>query len=290
MLFQHMLSGLATGTIYALLGLAIVMIYQTTRHINLAQGEMVVFATLVAWQLMSWGVPYWPAFVVTVAIAFVIGAAVQLVVMHPLREALPRFQIGAMIALFLIFNSVAGFVWGQDIKAFHTPFGLEPILGSTLISGHRAGMIVVTLVSLLVLYLFLTKSDVGLRLRAAAENRMSARVVGIRVDRLNMLGWGLAAALGAVAGMLIAPVVFLEPQMMFFVFPYAVAAAVLGGLMNPFGAVLGGVALGILETLATVYLPEWGRELKLSIALVVILVVLVVRPQGLFSDRSSDRV
>ena len=187
------------------------MIYQTTRHINLAQGEMAVFATLVAWQLVSWGVPYWPAFVVTVAIAFVIGAAVQLVVMHPLREALPRFQIGAMIALFLIFNSVVGFVWGQDIKAFHTLFGLEPVLGSTLISDHRAGMIVVTLVSLLVLYLFLTKSDVGLRLRAAAENRMSARVVGIRVDRLNMLGWGLAAALGAVAGMLIAPVVFPEP-------------------------------------------------------------------------------
>jgi branched-chain amino acid transport system permease protein len=290
MLGQLIVSGLATGAIYALLGLAVVLIYQTTRHINLAQGEMAAFTTFIAWQLLSWGVPYWLAFGATVVIAFVIGAGVRYLLMAPLKSADARYQLGAMTALFLIFNSVAGFIWGQDIKVFPTPFGIEPVFGSTLISGHRVGMIGVTFILLLALQLFLTRTGIGLRLRAAAENPVSARIVGIRVDRVQMLGWGLAAAFGAVAGMLIAPVVFLEPQMMFVVFPYVVAAAVLGGLNNPTGAVVAGFVLGVVEALATAYLPIAGREMKLTFALAVILAVLVIRPQGLLGVKPVDRV
>jgi branched-chain amino acid transport system permease protein len=188
-----------------------------------------------------------------------------------------------------LFNSIAGFLWGQDVRSFPTPFGAWPQLGSTPIGGHRAGMIVVALLIVGALQLFLIRTRLGLRLRAAAENPEAARMVGIRVDRAQVLGWGLAAALGAVAGMLIAPVVLLQPQMMFVVFPYALAAAVLGGLSNPLGAVVAGFALGVVDALATVYMPAVGRELKLPFVLAVIIVVLVIRPQGLLGARSVER-
>lgn len=289
-MLQHLLSGLATGAIYALLALAVVLIYQTTRHINLAQGEMAMFTTFIAWQMMVvWNVPYWLAFIATIATAIVLGIVVQRVLIYPMREAPPRFQIGAMIAVFLILNSLAGFLWNQDIKALPSPFGTEPLFGSPLISAHRAGMIGVTLVTIAGLYLMLFRTRFGLRLRAASENRTSARMVGISVDRVMMLGWGIAAALGAIAGMMIAPIVFVEPQMMFLVFPYAIAAAVLGGLGNPFGAAVGGFVLGIIETFSAVYLPTVGRELKLVISLAIIVAVLVLRPQGLFGGRVAER-
>lgn len=290
MLAQHLLSGLATGSIYALLALSVVMIYQTTRHINLAQGEIAMFTTFMAWQFMTWGAPYWLAFAATVIASFVLGVSLERVVIHPVRNAAPRLQIGAMIALFLIFNSLAGFLWGQSIRSVATPFGTTPLFGWSAISGHRAAMIVVAIAVFATLTIFLRKTDLGIRLSAAAENPTSARLVGIRVERMRMLGWGLAAAIGAIAGIMIAPIVFLEPQMMFVVFPYAVAAAVLGGLSSPLGAVVGGFALGVVETLATAYLPSVGRELKLGIALAVILAVLVVRPQGLVARRSVERV
>jgi len=289
-MLQHIVSGLATGSIYALLALAVALIYQTTRQINLAQGEMAMFATFFAWQLMSWGVPYWPAFILTALVAFIVGAGLRRLLIVPLSSAHAQYQLGAMAGLLLIFNSAAGFLWGQDVKSFPSPFGTEPIFGSALLGGHRAGMIAVTLVLVLAFQLFLTRTRAGLRLRAAAENPVSARISGINVERIQVIGWGVAAAVGAVAGMLIAPVVVLDPQMMFAVFPYAVAAAVLGGLASPIGAVVAGFALGVVEALSAVYLPAVGRELKLSVALAVILGVLLLRPQGLFGARPSERV
>lgn len=290
MLLQQLMSGVATGAIYALLALAVVLIYQTTRHVNLAQGEMAMFTTFIAWQISSWGLPYWPMFIATVLIAFAVGAGLRWLLMAPLGVAHPRYQLAAMTALLLLFNSAAGFLWGQDIRPFPTPFETWSLLGSTPIGGHRAGMIAVALLLVVVLQLFLARTRLGLRLRAAAENPDTARMVGIRVDRAQVLGWGLAAALGAVAGMLIAPVVLLQPQMMFVVFPYALAAAVLGGLSNPLGAVTAGFALGVVESLATAYLPVVGRELKLPFALAIIIIVLMIRPQGLLGARSVERV
>jgi branched-chain amino acid transport system permease protein len=268
----------------------VVLIYQTTRHINLAQGEMAMFTTFVAWQLTSWGWSYGAMFIATAAIAFAIGAGLRWLLVAPLRVAHPRYQLAAMTALFLLFNSVAGFLWGQDVRPFPTPFATWPVFESTPIGGHRAGMIAVALLLVVALQLFLVRTRLGLRLRAAAENPETARMVGIKVDRAQVLGWGLAAALGAVAGMLIAPVVLLQPQMMFVVFPYALAAAVLGGLSNPLGAVVAGFALGGVEALATAYLPAVGRELKLPFALAVIIAVLVLRPQGLLGERPVERV
>jgi branched-chain amino acid transport system permease protein len=289
-LLQQVLAGLATGAIYATMALAVVMIYQAIDHLNFAQGEMAMFSTFLAWQIMQWGVPYWGAFAAAVALSFVGGVAIERVLFRPIHNAPILSQLVAFIALFSILNSSAGEIWDFTIKTFPTPFGTRPFLGSSLISTHQAGMIGVTLAMLGLLYLFFRGSRLGLAMRAAAANPESARLVGIRVGWMIALGWGMSAAIGAVAGMLIAPVVFLEPNMMLGVLLYGFAGAVLGGLTSPGGAVLGGFAVGIIENLAGGFIPYVGRELKLTIALVLIVVVLMFRPSGLFGRSVVSRV
>jgi branched-chain amino acid transport system permease protein len=289
LLLQQILAGLATGAIYATMALAVVMIYQAIDHLNFAQGEMAMFSTFIAWQLMQWGQPYWVAFVDAVILSFVGGVLIERVLFRPLHSAPILSQIVAFIALFSILNSLAGFIWDFNIKTFPSPFGNQPLFGN-LIGTHQAGMIGVTLAMLVLLYLFFRGTRLGLAMRAAAANPDSARLVGIRVGWMTALGWGMAAAIGAVAGMLIAPVVFLEPNMMLGVLLYGFAGAVLGGLTSPGGAVLGGFAVGIVENLAGAFIPYVGRELKLTIALVLIVAVLMVRPSGIFGRRVVTRV
>jgi branched-chain amino acid transport system permease protein len=290
-LFLHqILAGLATGGIYACIALAVVMIYQAIDHINFAQGEMAMFSTFMAWQMMQWGAPFWVAFVATVALSFAAGVAIDRIVFKPIHDAPVLSHVVAFIALLTILNSGAGFIWDYQIKSFPSPFGSGQLLGQNLISPHDAGMIAVTLIMLVLLYLFFRHTRIGLAMRAAAASPESARLAGIRVGWMIALGWGMAAAVGAVAGMMIAPVVFLEPNMMLGILLYGFAAAVVGGLTSPGGAVLGGFAVGIIENLAGTYIPVVGRELKLSIALCIIVAVLVVRPGCLFGRRVVTRV
>jgi len=290
LLLQQVLAGLATGAIYACMALAVVMIYQAIDHLNFAQGEMAMFSTFIAWQLIQWGVPYWGAFVIVILVSFVGGVAIERVLFRPIHHAPVLAQLVAFIALFSVLNSSAGEIWNFTIKEFPTPFGRGPLFGDSLISTHDAGMIGVTLLILALLYLFFRGSRLGLAMRAAAANPESARLVGIRVGWMIALGWGMSAAIGAVAGMLIAPVVFLEPNMMLGVLLYGFAGAVLGGLTSPGGAVLGGFAVGVIENVAGTFIPYFGRELKLTIALVVIVAVLLVRPAGVFGRRVVSRV
>jgi branched-chain amino acid transport system permease protein len=286
-LFLHqVLAGLATGGIYACMALAIVMIYQAIDHLNFAQGEMAMFSTFIAWQLMQWGVPYWGAFVLTIAISFAAGVAIERTVFKPLHGAPVLSHVVVFIALFAILNSVAGFIWDYTVKPFPTPFGSHPLLGNGITSAHDAGMIVL----LTLLYLFFRHTRIGLAMRAAAANPASARLVGIRVEWMVALGWGMAAAIGAVAGILIAPVVFLEPNMMLSILLYGFAGAVVGGLTSPPGAVAGGFAVGVIENLAGTFIPYVGREMKLTIALALIVAVLTVKPSGLFGRRVVTRV
>lgn len=290
-LFLHqVLAGIATGGVYACMALAIVMIYQAIDQLNFAQGEMATFSTFVAWQLIQWNWPYWMAFLATVAVSFAAGIAIERVVFRPLRNAPALSHIVIFVAMFAILNSTAGFIWDYSIKAFPTPFGAHPLLGSELISSHDAGMFGVTLVLLVLLYIFFRHTRLGLAMRAAAANPESARLAGIRVGWMVALGWGLAAAVGAIAGMLIAPVVFLEPNMMLGILLYGFAAAVVGGLTSPAGAVVGGFLVGIIENLAGTFIPYVGRELKLTIALTLIVAVLIVRPAGLLGTRVVSRV
>jgi branched-chain amino acid transport system permease protein len=290
LLLQQVLAGLATGAIYAAMALAVVMIYQAIDHLNFAQGEMAMFSTFLAWQMIQWGWPFWVAFVVAVGLSFLGGIVIDRILFRPIQNAPILSQLVAFIALYSILNSSAGEIWDFNIKTFPSPFGMTPFLGERLISTHEAGMIGVTLVMLALLYVFFRGSRLGLAMRAAATNPESARLVGIRVGWMIALGWGMSAAVGAVAGMLIAPVVFLEPNMMLGVLLYGFAGAVLGGLSSPGGAVAGGFAVGIIENLAGTFIPYVGRELKLTIALVLIVAVLMVKPSGVFGRAMVSRV
>ncbi len=290
-LFLHqVMAGLATGGIYACVALAVVMIHQAIDHFNFAQGEMAMFSTFVAWQLLEWGVPFWIAFAAAAAISFVAGVAIERILFRPIHNAPVLAHIVAFIALFAILNSLAGFIWDFNLKSFPSPFGTRPLLGSGLISTREAGMIATTVLLLAFVYAFFRFTRVGLAMRAAAANPDSARLVGIRVGWMMALGWGMAAAIGAVAGMMIAPVVFLEPNMMLGILLYGLAGAVVGGLSSPGGAVLGGFIVGIVENLAGTFIPYVGRELKLTVALVLIVAFLTVRPSGLFGRAVVNRV
>jgi branched-chain amino acid transport system permease protein len=287
---NQVLAGIATGAIYACMALAVVMIYQATEGLNFAQGEMAMFSTFIAWQLIQWGVPYSGAFLLTLVISFAGGVVIDRVLFKRLADVSMLTQVAGFIALFAIINSVAGLTWDFTIKKFPSPFGSKPFLGSQLISTHQAGMIGVTMTLLVLLYVFFRYLRVGLAMRAAASQLESARLVGVNVGWMIALGWGISTAIGAVAGMLIAPIVFLEPNMMSGVLLYGFAAAVLGGLTSPFGAVIGGFLIGIFENLIGTYIPGVGSELKLPIALALIIIVLVVRPNGLFARSVVERV
>ena len=287
---NQILAGISTGAIYACMALAVVMIYQAIDHLNFAQGEMAMFSTFISWQLMQWGVPYWVAFLLTLGFSFVAGIAIERALFRPLAKAPILTQVAGFIALFSIINSSAGLIWDFTIKQYPTPFGSAPFLGSQLISTHQAGMIGVTILLLIALYIFFQYTRVGLAMRAAASLPESARLVGINTSWMIALGWGMAAGIGAIAGILIAPVVFLEPNMMGGVLIYGFAAAVLGGLTSPFGAVVGGFLVGVVENLAGTYIPGVGNELKLPIALALIVTVLVVKPAGLFGRPIVKRV
>lgn len=287
--FLHqMFSGLANGCIYGSVALALVMIYQATHHINFAQGEMATFSTFVAWALIHSGWGYWSAFAVTVAVSFAAGIAIQRIVLRPFEKAPVLTNVIVFIGLLLIFNALAGWIFEHTVKSFPSPFPQKSALATGYWSAHEMGSLLVMLVVLAALYAFLRFTPVGLAMRAAAQNPESARLVGIRVSWMLALGWGLAAAIGAVAGMMVAPIVFLDPNMMSGILLYGFAAALLGGIDNPWGAVVGGFIVGVLENLLGAYVI--GTELKLTVALVLIVGTLTLMPSGLFGKQLVTRV
>lgn len=290
LLAQQVMAGLASGAIYACIALALVMIYQAIGHVNFAQGEMATFSTFMSWQLMQWGSPYWAAFLMAVALSFAGGMLIDTAIFRPIRKASVLSQIVMFVGLLSILNSLSGFIWDFTSKPFPMPLGSAPLSGLRFLGMHQAAMMAVTALILTLLYCFFRFTSVGLSMQAAAENPDSARLVGVRVELMIALGWGMAAAIGAVAGIMIAPVVFLEPNMMLGIMLYGFAGAVLGGLASPLGAVIGGCLVGVIENIAGTYIPGVGAELKLTIALAIIIVVLVVKPSGLLGPRHAQRV
>ncbi|MGE0736995.1 MAG: branched-chain amino acid ABC transporter permease [Alphaproteobacteria bacterium] len=285
---QLVFSGIASGAIYAILGLALVMIYRSTSLVNFAQGEMATFSTYVAWTLISVGLPFWVAAVGTVILSFLFGSLIETYVVRPVSGRSTLGVVAVFIGLFMIFNSLAAWIWTPSIKTFPSPFPEDLLPATSFVSAHELGLLCVTFVILIAVYVFFRFTSLGLAMRAVAQNQSSSSLVGIRVGRMLSLGWGISAAIGSVAGIMVAPIVFLDPNMMLGVIIYGFAAALLGGINNPFGAVIGGFIVGILETLLGNYIT--GSELKLSIALLIIVGVLVVKPSGLFSRRTVARV
>ena len=285
---HQVLAGLATGGIYASVALALVMIYQATHHLNFAQGELAMFCTYLAWTLINAGFGYWSAFLLTVGLSFVLGVVIERVVIRPVENSPVLSVVVVFIGLLVILNSVTGWIYSYTIKTFPSPFPAEPFFGNKYMSSHEIGAIGITLVVLLLLYSFFRFTPLGLAMRAAAQNPASAKLVGIRVGWMLALGWGLAAAIGAVAGMMVAPIVFLDPNMMASVLLYAFAAALIGGVDSPGGAVFGGFLVGVLENVLGAFVI--GNELKLAVALVLIIGVLVMKPSGFFGKVHVTRV
>jgi branched-chain amino acid transport system permease protein len=294
---QQMLSGLASGGIYASLALALVIIHRSTGVINFAQGEMATLSAYIAWWL-TWthGWNYWPAAAATLAISFGGGVATHRVIIRPVERGSVLRVVVVTIGLLVLINGFILWRWGGEPRLLESPFGNGTVeIGGVILTKHEIGTIVVALVTVLLLWLLLRFTKLGLAMRAAAVNPEEARLVGVRVTWMLALGWGLAATLGAIAGLLTAPLILLDPNMMVAVLIYAFAAAVLGGIDSPVGAVVGGLLLGLILSLLS-YLSQYQgfgwftEELKLPAALLIILVVLLVKPSGLFGKPEVKRV
>jgi branched-chain amino acid transport system permease protein len=291
-LAQQTVIGLANGGVWATLAVALVLIYRSTGVVNFAQGEMAMFSTFIAWSLVHHGLSYWGAFFLTVAISFAGGIAVERVVIKPVERAPVLTIVIVTIGLFFLVNGAARWIWTPETRSLPNAFSTRPIdIAGVAFSIQDLGTIGVSLAAVALLWAFFRFTKLGLASRAAAGNPEASRLVGVRVSWMLALGWGLAAAMGAVSGMLTAPALAsFDQNLMQPVLLYAFAGAVLGGIDSPFGAVVGSMLLGVLVNLIGTYVDWVGTELRLPLALALILGVLLVRPAGLFGRQAVARV
>jgi branched-chain amino acid transport system permease protein len=287
---QQVVSGVAVGAIFSSLALALVLIYRAMDVVNFAQGEMAMFSTFIAFTLVTGlHLNYWIAFVATIAIAFIGGVAIERTLIRPFEGSSPLTMVVVTLGLFFIVNGSAGLIWGYLFQTFPSPFPASPVqVGGVYVGIRDLGVMAVVLGVLIATYLLFRRTKLGLAMRAAALYPESSRLLGVRVGWMLALGWGLAAAVGAISGMMVAPITFLDPNMMQPVLLYAFAAAVLGGVENPVGAVAGGVIVGVVLALSS-YLPG-AQNIRNVIALILIVAVLVIRPSGLLGRAVVRRV
>jgi branched-chain amino acid transport system permease protein len=291
-LAQQVVIGLASGGVWATLAVALVLIYRSTGVVNFAQGEMAMFSTFIAWSLVHHGLSYWGAFLLTVAISFAGGVAVERAVIRPVERAPVLTVVIVTLGLFFLVNGAARWIWSPETRSLPNAFSTRPIdVAGVAFSIQDLGTIGVSLGAVTLLWLFFRFTKLGLASRAAAANPEASRLLGVRVSWMLALGWGLAAAMGAVSGMLTAPALAsFDQNLMQPVLLYAFAGAVLGGIDSPLGALVGTLLLGVLINLIGTYVDWVGTELRLPVALAVILGVLLVRPAGLFGRSAVSRV
>lgn len=286
---QQVVSGIASGSLFAIVALAIVMIYRSTDVLNFAQGEMALFSTFIAWTFMT-SMNFWPAFFLALVVAAAMGIALERLVLRHVEEAPVLNAVIVTLGLFTVFNGLSLAVWGSLPKGFG-PFsvfkGPAIDIGPASIGRVNVGILVVAVIIMVLLYLLFQRTRLGLAMRAVAQNRVASRLVGIRVGQILSFGWGLSAAVGAVAGVLVAQTSGLTLDLMFRVLLFAFAAAVLGGLDSPGGAILGGLAIGVMKNLAATYVDP---GVDVTSAFVIIVAVLMVRPTGVFGHRVLRRV
>ena len=277
-LLQQVVSGLAAGGIYGALALALVLIYRATGVLNFAQGELATLSAFICSALVAHGWSFWPAFAATVVVSFAGGIGLHAALIRPLESGPLLGVVILTIGLLIAVNGLDTWIWGGAVRQFQGPFSTAPIrVAGVAFSKQDLGVIAVSLLAVAALGLLLSRTKLGLGLRAAAANPVESRLTGISVHGMHALGWGLAAALGAVAGVLAAPSLLLEPNMMQTVLLYAFAAALVGAMTSPLGAVLGGLGLGVTLNLLGTYVHWIGGDLRLAAALALILALLLVR-------------
>jgi branched-chain amino acid transport system permease protein len=288
---QVVVDGVATGAIYGALALAIVLVNRATGLINFAQGAMAVMATFVAYGLTQAGVPLIVAVLVAIVFAFVLGAFLERVVVRRFEGGDPDIAVVATIGLLVLLTGVSAAFFGYEPHVFPSffPLGTVNVLG-IFISLRSLGTIVILLIAMVLLQVLFRATKLGLAMRAVADNPRSSALSGLPVSRLLMIGWGLAAVLGAIAGILVAPQLFISPGMLDFALVYALAAAILGGLDSPVGAVVAAAFIGVIENLAGAYIDFIGDDLKIAVPFAAMIVILILRPQGLFGRKTVVRV
>lgn len=288
--FQLLISGLASGAIYASLALAIVILYKSMNQINFAQGEMAMLSACIAYLLLGYGVPYWLMFLLCLVFSFLMGIAVEFLVFRKMSDAPEMIKLLLLLALLLIFNGLGVLFLGSETHIIPSPFANLPWIKNNFITQHELAIFVIVGALFAAIAAFFNRTRLGLAMRASALQREASIFVGIRLNAMLALGWGLSAMIGCVSGLLVAPLIFLDPNMMAAVLIYAIAGALLGGLNSEFGAVIGGLIVGVFENLASSYIPFIGNDLKLSLALIIIIAVSLVRPAGLFGKIKVERV
>ena len=302
---QRLFDGLSDGSIYALLALGLVIIYRGTGHLNFAQGEMALFCTYLAYQFGEWGLPIGLALVAAMACGFVLGAVTEVSLVRPIAKRSPFAVFIVTIGLFQGLNWLDGAIWGNQVLPnsavskqphFAALFPNEPgdfvdILGAH-VKIRSLGIFALVLALTALLFLLFNFTKLGLAMRAVASDAESAKLIGIKTNRVLMVSWGLAASIGALGGVVFAGVnQTVSMGMMFSIFIYASAAATLGGFDSPGGAVVGGLALGVIQNMVAGYADEWvGQQMKIAAALIVIVGVLLVKPSGLFGTSKVERV
>jgi branched-chain amino acid transport system permease protein len=288
---QTIMVGLGDGVVYSALALALVLVHRTSGSINFAQGELAMIGVFVAWALHNAGLPVWPAALLSVAGSALLCAVIRATVMSRFQGSGHGTMAIATLGLLFIPSGIAGAIWGYSPKRFPALFGSSSwAVGGVTIQASQVGGLLTLAVMAGALAVLLTRTRLGLAIRAAASHPGSSALAGIPVERMLVAGWGLAGAIGAVGAMLAAPTLFVSPTMMLPVLLYAFAAASIGGFDSLGGAVVGGLVVGVLEAVAGAYIPGVGNELKLLVALVAIVLVLVVKPEGLFTTRKVERV
>jgi len=288
---QLVVDGLSAGSVYAAIALAIVLVHSATGLINFAQGGMAVLSVYIAWWLTTRGVPLIVALLVSIVFSIAFGALVERYLMRRFERGDPDTAVVVTIGLLTLITGVAGWLWTYNNQQFPSLFSLDTVsfLGVS-VSQRSLGTTAVIIVVMVALQGLFIGTKLGLALRAVANNPESAAFSGLPVGRLLMVGWGLAAALGAVAGALVAPQLTLTPGMLDNALVYALAAVILGGLTSPVGVVVAAWLIGVLENLAAVYVPFIGYDLKVAVPFILIFLVLLVRPQGLFGRKTVVRV
>lgn len=293
---ERLISGLTNGSIYAILALALVVVFRATGTINFAQGELALFTTFVAWWLTTMSWPIWSAIGAALALGFLLGALMERLLIRPVQRRSDMAVLIVALGLFTGLNSLAGMLWGSDTKIMPSPFPNGPTdyisVGGARVYGDALGVLVALVVLLVLMSLLFRKTRVGLHMRAVADNAESATLAGVSTSRILAIGWGVAAAIGVLAGVLVTP---LSPQQlglttMFPIFIAASAAALFGGLDSLVGAVVGGLTIGVLESMLSGYISVIGGSLQQTSALLIIVVILFVRPNGLFGTKKLERV
>jgi branched-chain amino acid transport system permease protein len=287
---QVIIDGWATGSLYAALAIAVVLIYRSTGIVNFAQGELAMFSTFIAWGLLQAGLPLGLALLATLGLSFAAGMVIERVIIRPVEGGEVLTLVIVTLGLFILVNSGAGWIWGFGNRSFPSLFPDDSIdIAGVGIPVESIGIVAVLIAVVGILFVIFQRTKIGLAMRAVAMNPDSSRLVGISVGRTLMIGWGIAALVGALAGALIAPRLFLDVNFMGSVLIYSFAAATLGGFDSPFGAVLGGWIIGIAENLAGTYVDFIGADLKILVPLLAILLVLLFRPTGMFGSAEVAR-